>query len=56
VAFKGEVTVESLHVVSDASEPAPAQEGSVTKKAQQTAVMDHDVHLAQLQSIVETKL
>ncbi len=48
VASKVAGRVESLHVLTDANDLVPVEEGVSVKKGQQLAVIDHDVYLAQL--------
>ncbi len=48
VASKVAGRVESLHVLTDANDLVPVEEGVSVKKGRQLAVIDHDVYLAQL--------
>ncbi len=48
VASKVAGRIESLDVVSGGAQPVAVEEGLTVKKAQQLAVIDHDVYLAQV--------
>ncbi len=48
VASKVAGRVESLHVLTDANDLVPVEEGVLVKKGRQLAVIDHDVYLAQV--------
>ncbi len=48
VASKVAGRIESLHVLSEAGDLIPVEEGVSVKKGQQVAVIDHDVYLAQV--------
>ena len=48
VASKVAGRVESLHILTDANDLVPVEEGMSVKKGWQIAVIDHDVYLAQL--------
>jgi RND family efflux transporter MFP subunit len=48
VASKVAGRVESLHILTDANDMVPVEEGVSVKKGQKLAVIDHDIYLAQL--------